>query len=59
MQCYRQESVIIIFVSGELCEMDANAEKRQSGLGYSHKMMEVGLYFKQEIRLSISLWPNR
>ena len=55
MQCYRQESVIIIFVSGELCEMDANAEKRQSGLGYSHKMMEVRLYFKQEIRLSISL----
>ena len=39
--------------------MGAGNEKRQFGLRYGHKtMMEVGVYFKQEVQLNILLWSN-
>ena len=43
-------------MSGKFSEMGAGTEKGQFAFGHGHKsMMEVGVYFKQEIQSNILL----
>ena len=54
--------LICIWKAGKFCEISAGAgtEKGQFVFGYDHKiMMEVRVYFKQEIHSNILSWPNR